>query len=424
MSDQLAKRWVRWLTAQHLPLDHIARILDLDVAAVEELAVWNGRGIAPRIDGPPRFRGAENIRGEAGTKVRRLDALAYRPSRIATILALDPSAVRDFLRRYRPLRKPKSGAELTRPRSRPEQRRAMATLRRRKDRRRRLEAARDTEWGYRGRAGDAVDAEPVPLTPSVEVEPAIAPELVELPAPAATELLSDEEWEPHWGISRSRSARGSRNPRAKLDNARAAEIRELKAQGMTMAALAARFGVSMATIGRITSGRSYTDPPTDSLDGSIDPPPPSPAAPAAPSERYDQPRVCEDWTSRDETASADIRADRAAALAVELSRAPAIAGPPAVEDLRQDEEEWPSLCGRPPILDDTAAGRAIELRAAGLRWSEIGRRLGVSGQTAKAAAVRAGLSLWRSGIDHEALREALYRALPTCPALRQLLGID
>ena len=66
------------------------------------------------------------------------------------------------------------------------------------------------------------------------------------------------DWGSTWGRV---SARGSRNGRAATDETTAAEIRYLRDQGLQRDELALMFGLSLATITRITRGQTYRDPP-------------------------------------------------------------------------------------------------------------------------------------------------------------------
>lgn len=55
-------------------------------------------------------------------------------------------------------------------------------------------------------------------------------------------------------VSRDRSLTGTRNPSAKLDYDRAADIRSFVASGNTYEKAAARFGVGASTVSRIMRG--------------------------------------------------------------------------------------------------------------------------------------------------------------------------
>lgn len=63
--------------------------------------------------------------------------------------------------------------------------------------------------------------------------------------------------EKHSAIMRSRNLAGERAGNAKLTNAAAAEIRSLRAQGMTQRALAEQFKVCQATVSLIVNGKIY-----------------------------------------------------------------------------------------------------------------------------------------------------------------------
>jgi ribosome-binding protein aMBF1 (putative translation factor) len=271
---QLGKVWVRWLAQCGVPTDHIVEILGYDLAEVARILEPPRKGPRPWITGPPPRKGTAVIFGPAATKVRRLVALGYDPGRIAAILCIRRADVVDFLRRSRPIRAPKNGSgALTRPRSRVEQKRLKP---------RRPPAGPVDAWGYRdvdARRQDPAQASPVS---------AIAAELPELvradapvaPVPADRRPATDAaDWDRHWGSVRRT---GARNARAVLDDAQVAEIRELRAEGLQRDELALMFSCSVATITRITSGRSYTDPPPPppvepTIVAAIPPAPPPPA---------------------------------------------------------------------------------------------------------------------------------------------------
>jgi hypothetical protein len=302
MGNQLQQRWVRWLVSQGLPPDHVARVLEIDPAEVEVLAPWSGRGVALRVDGPPRRHWREMIAAQTATKIRRLDELGYDPGRIAAILAIRRADVVDFLARSKPLRTPKNGTPvLTRPRDRSEHRQAMATIRRRQ--RRRPPAEPPDEWGYRhvyACAEIADQTTPAPIVPAiVAVE---VPELVAVEAradvQAGAELPLAGEWEPHFG---RRDRRGSHHQRSVLDFALAQEIRKVwAAGGITQRELAARYYISLSTLKRVLSGQSYAEPDTPPAAAEL---PATSPSPPPPKRRTTKPRargtVQQDWDYRD-----------------------------------------------------------------------------------------------------------------------------
>jgi hypothetical protein len=124
--DQSTKVWVRWLALRcALPLEHIATVLELDLAAVS--ACINRTTRKGRVPGiptrpPSRIDGRRQILAQTATKVYRLHELHYSPSAIARILDVRVKAVEDLLRRWVPMRR----AALVRARSRPEQSRIRA----------------------------------------------------------------------------------------------------------------------------------------------------------------------------------------------------------------------------------------------------------------------------------------------------------
>lgn len=60
------------------------------------------------------------------------------------------------------------------------------------------------------------------------------------------------------------ASRGTDLPHAKLDEAKVAEVRQLKHDGWTRAAIARRYGVSPQAIGKILDGRSWGHVPHSS----------------------------------------------------------------------------------------------------------------------------------------------------------------
>jgi hypothetical protein len=382
----LLTRWVRWLVhGQGLPLGHVALVLGIPEFRVEKLAAWNGRGPRP-IHSPPRHRGSQ-IRAETATKIRRLAELGYDPGRIAALLTIRRADVVDFLDRTRPVRKGKT--VLSRPRDRSEQAAIEAERRRRNRERARGRHHPPDDWGYRDQsprdaAPAAVEALSGPAGPTIA--PATPPELprVEIPgdAQAGPELPPAEDWG-RWGADPIPA--GSRHPRSVLTYDLAESIRaEWARGGITQRALALRWSISLATLKRVLSGRSYAEPDSSPAAPPAEPMPAKPRKPRPPRAR---PTICRDWTRRDEEASAWIAAEAAM---------PAIVAPPAVEVVRRVEpatpatpaENWAPLCGGPPLLDDAQAAAVVAMRSLGMTWSAIGREFGVSHHTARSAAVR------------------------------------
>ena len=129
MSPPVSKEqrvWIRWLHGECLlPLEHVADVLGLDLAAVAVYVAWKPRngGNGRRPQGPPRYkrsvRGRRGIAilGQTGSKIRRLCVLGYQPTVISLALAIGVDDVRDFVRRLEPIRR----ARLSRPRGRTEQ---------------------------------------------------------------------------------------------------------------------------------------------------------------------------------------------------------------------------------------------------------------------------------------------------------------
>jgi hypothetical protein len=128
-------------------------------------------------------------------------------------------------------------------------------------------------WGYRSTRStdDLVELPPPPIAAAEALEQLGEQLVVQLGAdqvPPPTTRPPAADWGSIWGRV---SARGSRNGRAATDETTAAEIRELRAEGLQRDELALMFGLSLATITRITRGRSYTDlPPPPIVDDDDD----------------------------------------------------------------------------------------------------------------------------------------------------------
>ena len=182
--------------------------------------------------------------GPTAGKVRRLAELGHRHSKIAYILALDPLKVREFLDRAAPL---PDGRPRANPRTRTEQKARQAAAKRRRQRERRradVQAKRATiaSWGS---TWAAERAEWMEVRGRTEATAPPAAELAadqaaaELPAIAAAPAL--EAWS---GPTSPHAVPGALNGRAKLSDEHVAEIRQERAAGETIAAIAYRFGIT------------------------------------------------------------------------------------------------------------------------------------------------------------------------------------
>lgn len=60
--------------------------------------------------------------------------------------------------------------------------------------------------------------------------------------------------------------RGEKNGRAKLTNAKVADMRQRAVEGQKPAVIAARFGVSVATVSRVVRGRAWPHLPLVTTD--------------------------------------------------------------------------------------------------------------------------------------------------------------
>jgi hypothetical protein len=162
----------------------------------------------------------------------------------------------------------------------------------------------ESGWSYCERKPvpfDLVELPPPPIAAAEALEQLGEQRVVQLgDDQAAAEMTTTRPPAADWGSVFGRgSARGSRNGRAATDETTAAEIRELRAEGLQRDELAAMFGVSVATITRITSGRSYTDLPpppiVDDDDDQADEPPAIVAAVPPPAAATDR----SGWDRRD-----------------------------------------------------------------------------------------------------------------------------
>ena len=293
--------WVAWLDVCNLPADHIATVLDIessqvtawlarvprrttDSEAARVLEMWaaghsaraiarelgrsrdtiytvlsRGRGSTQVPVGPPqlgRHAKKRTIRGQSGTKIRHLAALDYPQSRIAEIMQLRPQLIADFLKRLT-----SSGGDH-------HLRKARSTREQRQLERNRIRAEmkppkpiKPPTWQRTNARLDASGWTP----PSTEL-PAIAPaELVadqavaEMPATSPTSPIETPPADgPAWGYQH-RFAAGERHGRSKLTEADAREIRRLHAQGMSMYALANRYGVNAGTVRAIVRFETWQE---------------------------------------------------------------------------------------------------------------------------------------------------------------------
>lgn len=291
--DKNAIAWIRWLETCGLPSEHIAIVMNLEPSRVsawlESTSRFLARSEAARMRelwaagrslrsiarelgrshsaicamlgrsgavgrepaSPPRqshkiqLRGIRPIIGATGTKVRRLHELRYSSQRIAAILALDPAAVADFIRRTRPI----LGDALVRPRSVDEQ----ARLKRRrhkppaKPRHTPPEIDPAEAWRYLDDVGpdgrpDAIEPPAVDPIAAAETSP---PDVGTPPAPSTWSGRSD--WRP----------RGEQHGSCKLTEADVREILRRHAGGSSIYALAKEYKVNQGTIRAIVRGATW-----------------------------------------------------------------------------------------------------------------------------------------------------------------------
>lgn len=220
------KRWVRIFAKDGWSPERIAAHLELHLAAV--------RDFLGTVSQKERWaRGTERqIRGRIGLKVRELDGRGLCPRDIAKALDLSTKVVRDFLSRCQPVRR----EQITRPRTRREQK-ALE----RNERERLKRQARATRFVDEWKAAALTDPSyRDPVAPPVVIR---AP--VIMPAIAAAELVHqadagelprtvEEDWgSPHGGPS---------GPR-KITAAVLAEALELRQAGWSWPAIARKFRV-------------------------------------------------------------------------------------------------------------------------------------------------------------------------------------
>lgn len=228
--DHEKKVWVRWLFRCCLPAEHIAAVLEVDLAAVDDAIHQKPLRGRPAVTptGPPR-RSSKPVAifGQNGSHVRVLQSLGYDAPMIASVLDVELRAVRDFLCRLAPIRVP----ALVRARSRPEQA-GIRVRRPRPDGPLTIDPA--DAWRFADGAApyDRPETTPAPAA-VVEVD------LVGAELPPACDA---------WDGSPSLTPRG----KPKLSEEQIVEALELLLSGMSYPAVAKRFKVSVNTLRRYT----------------------------------------------------------------------------------------------------------------------------------------------------------------------------
>jgi hypothetical protein len=240
--DRKTKVWIRWLALRcALPLEHVATVLALDLAAVD--ACINRTTCSGPVPGiptrpPTRTDDRRRLTGQSTTKVRRLTELAYPPSVIARILDVPPRAVEDFLRRLVPIRR----AALSRPRSRAEQKRIGPPRPRCEPPPAPPEIPADEAWRYQD-GPSPTDPPPATIAPAAAV---LELHQVEVEAPPPAREPWDGPTSPFGG-------------KPKLTEEEALEVRHKRAAGWSVYELADAYEVTRNTIYR--SLRLTTDLP-------------------------------------------------------------------------------------------------------------------------------------------------------------------
>lgn len=226
-----ARPWVRYLTSVGVATEVICALLGIDALEVDAClapGMWDRPPLIPAVCKGKRPINHRPILAQTAVKVRRLSELGFGAPAIAVIMVLRPRAVSSFLKRVTPVRK--SG--LSRPRTKREQVRVDATLRRREERRK--AAADRKSWANNGANHDDDGCE-APPPPAVEL---IVDQVVAdvAPPPAANVWVGPT------------NLRGGED---KLSPELAAEVRTRHAAGWSVHELALDYDVSRNTIYRV-----------------------------------------------------------------------------------------------------------------------------------------------------------------------------
>ena len=241
----LAKAWVRWLVSCDLPAHHIAPLLDVDPA---ELDQWPTK---PAPSGPPR-KGGANIKADTARKVRMLTELGYSTPEVARVLTIRERAVRDFLRCCAP----RQAGGLRRPREPKAQRALDRRERRRRERRESEERARAARHAGYARDEAAEWKAFVDAAPTVQAAELVAAQAVAEERAARTPSAPGPPLTPWTGPTSWNAKRGD-NKRTRLSARAVHEIRCLFALGWTYEALAEKFSVTQHTIFMICTRRRW-----------------------------------------------------------------------------------------------------------------------------------------------------------------------
>jgi len=178
------------------------------------------------------------------------------------VLGLDPPAVRDFLARCRPRRRP----VLSRPRTRADLIRLEGNERRRRRRQaaRSAPAAPRSTWDRRPCVHDAeLDLVAAPIAAETPALPELVGTEARDPAPPAEPAPLKNPWVG----SASWSAQGESHGAARLTWESVREIRRLRGEGMSTGSLGRKFSVARNTICAILTDKTWRDcqaPPSPS----------------------------------------------------------------------------------------------------------------------------------------------------------------
>lgn len=245
-SPQTHTRGVRRLAYHHgWTADAIARVYGLPVGAIRSILASPSRQPGPRRPQLASTDPDRPIHGGLATSIRRRSARGESAEAIGRHLSLRASAVAAYL------------ADLE---------------------------ARAGRLAWMG-PDDDVDAELPALPELPQLEPAIsAAEVPQLPGPAGD-----------WASFHASAVAGERAPNARLTDADAELVRQLRADGVPRAEVAARLGVSVATITRITRGDTYRPVAGDDQVVLPDPPAIAPAEVPRPAVWMEPERPGAEW---------------------------------------------------------------------------------------------------------------------------------
>jgi hypothetical protein len=261
--------WIRWYRRHGVPADHIAALVGRDAGKVEAFL----RGDRPG-DAPPEPWAARNgcrpaapliTCGSASSRVRALHELGYPAARIAELVGTSEGRVSDFLRRSldgrgrwraRPLRLSEYEARIAHRAGAGARRAAAAerAARRRSANKARCTARYEAERAERAARREAAIAAGWADGPAEAGCPHVVRRPCDIPGPEPAPAREPNPWE---GSASFHAGRELRRSSAGLTRDKVLEIAELRRGGMSMPAIARRYGVDRNTIWNIVSGRTW-----------------------------------------------------------------------------------------------------------------------------------------------------------------------